>query len=104
MEENKKTEELQSRREFFKQAAKKALPIIGAIALANVPLLSHAAEKVENPMGCDWGCMYGCKGGCGRQCSTGCTNSCSGSCDGACKGACQGSCKGYCSGSTKSYY
>lgn len=104
MEENKKTEELQSRREFFKQAAKKALPIIGAIALANVPLLSHAAEKVDSPMDCDWGCMYGCKGGCGRQCSTGCTNSCSGSCDGACKGACQGSCKGYCSGSTKGYY
>lgn len=29
MEEKKKNEELQNRREFFKEAAKKALPILG---------------------------------------------------------------------------
>ncbi len=34
----KKNEKLQSRREFFKKAAKGALPILGAIVLAN-PLL-----------------------------------------------------------------
>ena len=35
--ENKKKDELQNRREFFKRAAKGALPILGAIVLANVP-------------------------------------------------------------------
>ena len=50
MEEKKQKEELQSRREFFKQAAKKALPVIGAIALASTPIIANAAEK--EPMGC----------------------------------------------------
>ncbi|MBP5535462.1 MAG: hypothetical protein J6X62_01580 [Bacteroidales bacterium] len=39
MEEKKQNEEFKSRREFFKEAAKKALPIIGAIALASSTLL-----------------------------------------------------------------
>ena len=37
MKKNEKNEELQSRREFFKKAAKGALPILGAIALAGAP-------------------------------------------------------------------
>lgn len=87
-------EELQSRRDFFKNAAKKVLPIIGTVLLANIPNFANADDT---EMGCDWGCSSGCKGGCGRVCSYGCTNSCAGSCDGACKGYCQGSCKGSCS-------
>lgn len=35
MEKNKNNEELQSRREFFKKAAKSALPILGAVVLAS---------------------------------------------------------------------
>lgn len=102
-EKNKKQrEELQSRRDFFKKAAKVALPVLGAIALSQVPILSQAKES-EEEMGCDWGCSGGCKGSCGRVCSYGCTNSCSGSCQGACKGYCQGSCKGTCSGSCSGY-
>ena len=42
MEKNKKNEELQSRREFFKQAAKGALPVLGAILLANTPSILKA--------------------------------------------------------------
>lgn len=95
-------EELQSRRDFFKKAAKAVLPIMGVIVLSQVPMLSRAKES-EEEMGCDWGCSGGCKGSCGRVCSYGCTNSCSGSCQGACKGYCQGSCKGTCSGSCSGY-
>ena len=95
MEENKKTEELQSRREFFKQAAKKALPIIGAIALANVPLLSHAAEKVHTDCnyGCSLSCSGGCKGTCRDTCSNACRNECLTGCLYTCRGGCEGGCR-----------
>ena len=43
--ENKKKDELQNRREFFKKAAKGALPILGAIVMANVPNVLNATEK-----------------------------------------------------------
>lgn len=43
--ENKKKDELQNRREFFKKAAKGALPILGAIVLANMPGVLNAAGK-----------------------------------------------------------
>lgn len=111
MEESKKIEELQSRREFFKQAAKKALPIIGAIVLANVPLLSHAAEKdITGCEGCNSNCRSGCKTSCHMGCGNGCyvnckahTSShggsgceyCSHLCNG-CKGECNNTCSGSC--------
>ena len=91
MHNNKKNEELQTRREFFKKAAKGALPILGAIVLANTPFKSFAHESQEE-LGCDFGCYGGCAGGCGRSCSVGCSGSCSGSCSGACKGSCGRSC------------
>lgn len=96
MEDKKEKEELQSRREFFKKAARNALPILGAIILASNPITLNA-EELDDPLGCQWGCSSGCKGSCGRACSTGCTNSCAGSCSGACKGGCSGNCKGSCS-------
>lgn len=102
MEEKNKKEELQSRRDFFKKAAKAALPIMGAIVLSHVPLLSQAADS-EEAMGCDYDCTYGCKGSCGRACSYDCTNSCRGYCSGGCKGSCQSYCTGTCSGSCRGY-
>lgn len=100
MEEKKnKQEELQTRREFFKKAAKGVLPVLGAIALANVPLLSHAMEEGKTPEDCSGSCSYGC----GRSCSTSCSSSCSGSCSGGCKGGCYQSCSGSCSGSCRGY-
>ncbi len=93
-----KNEELQSRRQFFKKAAKATLPILGAIVATNLPFISRAAtnHESETENSCSWGCSGGCSGSCGRVCSYGCTNSCAGSCSGACKGYCQGSCKGSC--------
>ena len=99
MKEEKKiqNEELQSRREFFKKAAKGVLPVLGAIALMNMPLLSQALEKGESPDDCSGSCSYGC----GRSCSYGCSSSCSGSCSGGCKGSCMQSCSGTCQSGCK---
>ena len=99
MKRTKKNEELQSRREFFKKAAKSALPILGAVILSNTPLLAKASE--ESPMGCRGNCSYGCGGVCSSSCSGGCKGGCGGacsySCQNTCKGYCQGSCRGGCS-------
>lgn len=78
MHNNKKNEELQSRREFFKKAAKGALPILGAIVLANVPNALSAAG------GCT---CASCVGGCGTACFQACANGCTTS---SCKGGCRG--------------
>lgn len=94
MKKNKNNEELQSRREFFKKAAKGALPILGAIVLANAPTIVNAAG--ENPMGCN-GCYTNCSGSCKGGCSTRCENICTG-CGSACQNGCAVGCSGGCTG------
>ena len=89
MKNNNEKEELQSRREFFKEAAKKALPVIGAIALVSSPILANATEMQS--MGCENSCSGGCTGGCSGSCSSRCTG-CSGTCTGSCKGSCAVGC------------
>lgn len=85
MKDQKKNEELQSRREFFKNAAKAALPILGAVVLANAPVIARAANS-DAPMGCSQ-----------STCSGGCKNSCT-----SCQYTCQGGCKNYaCKGVAK---
>lgn len=95
MKKSKKNEELQSRREFFKKAAKSALPILGAIVLASSPVLVQAVEKA--PTGCTGTCVGGCYGGC-KGCSTTCSGTCSGSCSHTCSTTCSGTCSGGCKG------
>lgn len=92
MENHKKNEELQSRRQFFKKAAKGALPILGAIALSQAPFLSQAHES-QNEMGCYYGCQYSCYGSCKGDCRGDCRGDCLGSCTG-CQGTCMSACKG----------
>lgn len=82
MKNKKQNEELQNRREFFRSAAKKMLPIIGAIALASSPIIAQTSEK-NAPMGCE----YGCSGGCYLNCS---------SCVGGCRGTCWATCRNNC--------
>ncbi|MBR5823422.1 MAG: Cys-Xaa-Xaa-Xaa repeat radical SAM target protein [Paludibacteraceae bacterium] len=79
MEEKNKREEIQSRREFFKKAAKAALPVVGAAILSSVPFID--ADAATGCSGCYTGCWGGCQGGC--------------------KGSCQYSCKGSCFGSSR---
>lgn len=92
MEEKNKREEIQSRREFFKKAAKAALPVVGAAILSSVPFISAEAA----PSGCY---NYGCYGGCDGTCSGGCMG-CSGKCTGGCKGICGGDCYALCRSSS----
>ena len=77
MEKKEKREELQSRREFFKKAAKSALPILGAIVLANAPVIANATE--DAPMGCNYGCTTTCIGSCKGACSS-CSHGCARTC------------------------
>ncbi len=95
MHNNKKNEELQSRREFFKNAAKGILPIVGAIVLSNVPSIVSASEKVS--MSCEWGCSDTCRG----SCEGSCYNTCRGGCDRSCRDGCEGNCRGTCSGTSR---
>lgn len=110
MENKKQNEEIQSRRDFFKKAAKSALPILGAVLLANTPTIVKAAEpepmrkssskKINAPLDC-WGSCYGsCYGSC-LSCYGTCTSctgtctSCTGTCT-SCYGTCVGTCVGTC--------
>lgn len=77
--ENEENKDLQGRREFFKEAAKKALPLF-AVAVLGPNLLSSCRKD-----------NYG-----GGSSSTGCGNSCSGSCKTNCSGSCEGDCAGDC--------
>lgn len=118
MKEKKKNEELHSRREFFKKAAKGALPIL-AIGLGFSScgaggfdeLLEDWKEDPEKKAndgngtnagctdcsgGCSSSCKGGCKSSCGTECSVNCKNSCLNGCDVTCKSTCKGSCKGTC--------
>lgn len=89
-------EKLQTRREFFKKAAKSVLPIIGAIALVQVPITLKATQKV--PMGCEgMGCEQQCRGGCVDSCYDTCRNTCSKEC----KDNCYDYCNGFCTDSCK---
>lgn len=83
--ENKKKNELHSRREFFRRAAKGTLPILGAIVLANVPGVLKAAAA-EQPMGCS-------ADGCSHSCSTSCARQCRGTCYSMCRDSCHNSSK-----------
>lgn len=84
MEKTNKNEELQSRREFFKKAAKGALPILAAVALASAPNIINAARN-ESPCACAGGCVGGCSYTCGGTCKGACMNYCQGTCKNTCK-------------------
>ncbi len=99
MEKNKNNEEIQSRRDFFKKAAKGALPILGVAILASTPILVQAKDVVESN-GCNDSCERTCRIGCDQSChNIGCKGSCHGACDGTCKGGCEGGCRGDCTSS-----
>lgn len=95
MEKKMNNEELQSRREFFKKAAKAAIPVVGAVILANAPSIVKASESTS----CDYTCSYSCEGKCVRTC-TGCDRSCKDGCYHGCQGSCDNSCSGSCKGSS----
>ncbi|MBR2771105.1 MAG: Cys-Xaa-Xaa-Xaa repeat radical SAM target protein [Bacteroidales bacterium] len=90
--ENNKNNETQNRREFFKEAARKALPILGAVALMSNPLIAKVLE--HKVTGCETNCSGSCKGTCAGKCDGCCAEN-------GCKGTCSGTCNKSCSNSTK---
>lgn len=83
----------QNRREFFKEAAKKALPILGVIFFSNNPVIAKVANS--EPMSCSKSTCYGtCVGSC-----TGCKSNCYGGCYGGCRQSCSNSCRLNCQAS-----
>jgi hypothetical protein len=93
-----------NRREFFKKAAKGALPILGAIALANIPVIAKASETASSY--CKYGCTAvcstsACQGTCAGSCKYVCYDACTLECKSTCKGCCGNSCHNTCSGGTK---
>ena len=93
MKKSEKNEELQSRREFFKSAAKGALPILAFSVLGPSILTSCEKEKKTTD-----------SGGCGKSsCRGECDSSCSGSCDEDCTDVCAYGCSGTCHGHSRSY-
>lgn len=94
MDKKERNEEIQSRREFFKNAGKKALPILGAVALMNIPTIAKAVEATGCTSG---GCYTSCQGSCKGGCSTRCENVCTG-CGSACQNGCAVGCTGGCTG------
>ena len=98
--ENQKNE-LQSRREFFKKAAKRALPILGAIALIHLPFMSKAETPTDCNTNCKIACAANCYTGCDGKCHDHCALSCSESCKGSCRETCNNYCKNRCYNSCK---
>lgn len=88
MSNKKQNEELQSRREFFKKAAKAALPVVGAVVLSSVPFVKAEAAKT----GCNYGCLSSCSGTCFGGCQNGCQQGCYNGCRNTCHGNCSGGC------------
>ena len=92
MKENKK--ELLHRREFFKKAAKKSLPIVAAIVAPS--LFVSCGDDGEDVTGCS-----DCSGTCASDCSSSCVgqsytstcSSCANNCTGSCDTSCSETCK-----------
>ena len=81
MKKSKKNEELQSRREFFKSAAKGALPILAFTVLG--PSFLSSCKKEEKTS----------SSGCGKSCSGSCDDGCTNNCDDLCGGDCWAYCE-----------
>lgn len=103
---------LQNRREFFKEASEKMLPVLGLAILVPTPFFtscrkdpscaecsssctSSCSESSTNS-GCS-SCSTGCSSSCGDACSSGCGSSCAEACSRSCGEACSSSCSNECS-------
>lgn len=97
MENKEKNEELQSRRQFFKKAAKGVLPILGAVVLSNVPLIANANTTAST------GCVDACYASCLTGCVTYCKGKCKAHCQDNCYANCNTSCSAICRSSSNNY-
>ena len=101
------SEDIISRRAFFKKAAKGVLPILGLTILGST-LISCDKDEDGNSNGCDDcfdscsdSCFTGCKTSCDASCSTGCKGSCTTGCQYTCKTTCSRQCRSGCNFGSK---
>lgn len=80
-----------SRRAFFRKGKNTLLPILGALALSNFPVLKAATLKSVS-MECKGNCFSKCEDNCTDSCFQICRETCYTSCDNTCKNACLSSC------------
>ena len=81
-----KNKDLQSRREFFKTAAKGVLPILGLTILSPIVLSCDKLTDCDDcTSSCSDSCVTGCKNTCSASCKSGCKTTCSTTCSGGCK-------------------
>lgn len=81
-----KNNNLRSRREFFKVAVHKVLPVIGLISITNIPLFGISG--ITNDLSCNNGCTGTCTGMCVKGCVGACMDNCSRTCRYTAKGMC----------------
>jgi hypothetical protein len=65
--ENNDNENLLSRRGFFKQVAKKVLPVIGGAIMSSIPFKAIASS--QSCAGCTFNCSTSCGGNCSGSCA-----------------------------------
>ena len=106
-------EEIISRRELFKNAAKKGGFFLSICALFTITPLMNAYNVKCGCFGacnywcanhCSNDCTYSCTGkctSCKGNCQGDCTRNCFETCQGSCKSSCKGSCENTCAGSLK---
>lgn len=95
--------DLQSRRQFFKNVAKAALPIIAGVLMSSAPQIVKATSPMGCELGCYGGCKTGCQGRCKYSCSGGCNDNCAVSCSRTCKRICSDNCYKACTGGNQAY-
>ena len=83
-----KNDEPHSRREFFKRATKKTLPVIGLLSITGIPLFGQILNN--GTLDCNGGCSHTCAGTARGMCDT-CSHLCLGGCQGTSKGKVQDS-------------
>lgn len=83
-ENNRKEKDLQSRREFFKSAAKVSLPVLGAMMLSQFPMTSCSIRKGPYMIGRNESKVRNCHGTCTTSCAQRCSFTCASDCGGAC--------------------
>ena len=122
--ETEENNKIQNRREFFKQAAKKTLPVLAIApilqscdtALLVLEAMAEASTQYQNSQpkstytpsssysnnnysgcgSCSSGCNNSCTGTCRGQCSNSCYTGCTGTCDKTCRGECGSICRNAC--------
>lgn len=93
-------DETQNRRQFFKEAAKKTLPILGMAVMAmTIPNTLQSCKKIS--LGCEDVCTNACKTSCKTTCVGGAKCSCGVGCATACTTGCKNTCNISCKTKTR---